>query len=566
MNARATNLRGCLEEKLAGSLSRGGLRGHGRGAGRGGGVVTISSFSGSLDSNFIATRIAHFLKAETGAPILIVQVVPAGTTLALKDWPLLRRRSEDGFALADNLEALPTGVERLKIVGGHDPHEAALMATFVNHLRRHFTHVILDLGHETPPPLVEECVIRSDLSCLLLRQDATEYYEFNRFARLVHAAPGGELAHLKPLVCLANDERAHDPEESLKPLAGYRTGFIRNAPAVGAEIDPGAWTHRLLDSDLRRLAREIGHRQVGLVLSSGGAKGFAHVGVIQVFEENGIDIDVIAGCSMGAYVGALWAFGLDGHKLDHLAHEVGGRTGMLRLIDPVIPPRRGFIAGQAIKRRLTRSLGDARFVDTVIPLHVVATQLGSLGRTVFSSGEIARAVHASIAIPGVVVPVNIGGHDYIDGGISDPLPVDVLREMGIERIIAVNTIPPPSYLQCREEMKREHAEADTKRFNLFRFINHHLNYFASGNILDNLVSSFYGAQMRVAAESCRDADLVLRPLAWDARWHDFARPEKYIAVGRQVATEHLRDIKALIQRKEPNHEPQPAHHPMAHAA
>ena len=164
------------------------------------------------------------------------------------------------------------------------------------------------------------------------------------------------------------------------------------------------------------------------------------------------------------------------------------------------------------------------------------------------------------------MPVNIGGHDYIDGGISDPLPVDVLREMGIERIIAVNTIPPPSYLECREEMKREHEETGAKRFNLFKFINHHLNYFAAGNILDNLVSSFYGAQMRVAAESCRDADLVLRPLAWDARWHDFARPEKYIAVGRQVATEHLRDIKSLVQRKELNHEPQPAHHPMAHAA
>ena len=567
MNARATNLRGSIEERLAGSLGlRTGTRPRTPRDGRSHGVVTLASFSGSIDSGFIAARLAHFLKAETGLPVIIVQLVPAGTTLALKDWPLLRRRAEAGFALADHLATLPSGVERLTLTSSADPHESALMATFLNHLRRHFAYLLLDLGHEAHRPLLEECVLRSDLNCLLLRQDATEFYDFNRFARLVHALPGGEWVPFKPLICLASDEPAHDSGESFKPLTGFRTGFIRNAPALGAEIDAGAWTHRLLDSDLRRLAREIAHRQVGLALSSGGAKGFAHVGVIQVLEENGIDIDMIAGCSMGAYVGSLWAYGLDGNKLDRLAHEVEGRFGMLRLIDPVLPPRRGFIEGNSIKRRLKRSLGDARFVDTVTPLRIVATQLGSLGRTVFSTGEIAPAVHASIAIPGVCVPVNIDGVDYIDGGISDPLPVDVLRGAGIERIIAVNTIPPPSFLQCREERKREHDDSTPRRFNLFKFLNRHLNYFAGGNILDNLVSSFYGAQMRVAEESCRDADLVLRPLAWDARWHDFARPGKYIAVGRQVATEHLRDIKSLVTRKEPHHEHEPAHHPMAHAA
>ena len=568
MNARATTLRGNLEERLAASLSpRGGLRVHGRGGPtRSKGVVTLASLSGSIDSSFIAARIGHYLKAESGEPVLIVQLVPAGTTLALKDWPLLRRRAEAGFVLSSHLETLPTGVEHLTMAGGQDPHEAALMATFLNHLRRNFTYILLDLGHETAAPLLEECVLRSDLNCFLLRQDATEFYDFNRFARLIHAAPGGELAHLKPLICLANDERPQEPDETFKPLTGFRTGFVRNAPAIGADTDVGSWTNRLLDSDLRRLAREISHRQVGLALSSGGAKGFAHVGVIQVLEENGIDIDIVAGCSMGAYVGALWAYGLDGTKLDRLAHEVEGRTGMLRLIDPMLPPRRGFMGGRYLKRRLKRSLGDGHFADTVIPLRVVATQLGSLGRTVFSSGDIATAVHASIAIPGVCVPVNIDGTDYIDGGISDPLPVDVLRELGIERIIAVNTIPPPAYLQCREEMKREQQETAAKRFNLFKTLNRHLNYFAGGNILDNLISCFYGAQMRVAEESCRDADLVLRPLAWDARWHDFARPGKYIAIGRQVATEHLRDIKSLVTRKEPHHEHEPAHHPMAHAA
>ena len=115
MNARATTLRGNLEERLAGSLSpRGGSHARGRAAGtRSKGVVTLASLSGSIDSGFLAARTAHYLKAESGEPVLIVQLVPAGTTLALKDWPLLRRRAEAGFVLSTHLETLPTGVEHL---------------------------------------------------------------------------------------------------------------------------------------------------------------------------------------------------------------------------------------------------------------------------------------------------------------------------------------------------------------------------------------------------------------------------------------------------------------------
>src|SRR5204863_7128591 len=95
--------------------------------------------------------------------------------------------------------------------------------------------------------------------------------------------------------------------------------------------------------------------------------------------------------------------------------------------------------------------------ELVRPLRIVATNLSTLELAVFSSGEVAAAVHASSAIPGACVPVKIGDELYIDGGIADPLPVDVLQEMGIERIIAVNTIPTPAYLRHRVEMEREQA-------------------------------------------------------------------------------------------------------------
>lgn len=306
--------------------------------------------------------------------------------------------------------------------------------------------------------------------------------------------------------------------------------------------------------------------RVGLALSSGGAKGLAHIGIIQVLEENGIPVDVVVGCSMGAYVASVWAKGYDGRQMESLAREIESRWGWLHLIDPVFPPRVGFIRGEAVKKRLKKSIGDAQFSDLVRPLRIVATNLQTLERVVFSSGEVAEAVHASCAIPGLCVPVKIGSETYIDGGITDPMPVDVLKELGVDRIIAVNTIPTPAYLGCCREMEREQADLRPRRAWFLRALNKHLNYFAHGNILDNLLNAFYGAQMSVAEAACRQAHLVLRPLACDASWHDFTHPCKYIALGRRVALERLDEIKTLVTATVSSDEHNSAQLPMAQAA
>jgi NTE family protein len=155
--------------------------------------------------------------------------------------------------------------------------------------------------------------------------------------------------------------------------------------------------------------------------------------------------------------------------------------------------------------------------------------------------------------------VNIDGELYIDGGIADPLPVDVLEEMGIERIIAINTIPTPAYLRARLELERERDARRGRKVNQFRaWINRYLNYFAPGNVLDTILRSFNGAQMQVAEHACQFADVVLRPLSFDGRWHDFRRPGKYIAIGRREAEEKLDEVKALVSRKEESYELQPA--------
>ena len=136
----------------------------------------------------------------------------------------------------------------------------------------------------------------------------------------------------------------------------------------------------------------------------------------------------------------------------------------------------------------------------------------------------AKAVHASSAIPGVCVPVTIDGETYIDGGVAEPLPVDVLSEMGIDKIIAVNALPPSAFLRCCRE-KRKGASGNspqaTRRAQRISVEYSRSTYFANGNILDILMSAVHGAQIRVAELAGRKASVVLRPLAIDARMARF---------------------------------------------
>ena len=294
--------------------------------------------------------------------------------------------------------------------------------------------------------------------------------------------------------------------------------------------------------------------RVGLALSAGGAKGLAHIGVIQVLEENGIPIHAIAGCSMGAYVGAVWAYGHNGSQMERFAREVEGRWGFLRLLDPVLLPRCGLLRGEKMGGRVKSAIGDAQFSDLAHPLRIIATNLRTLERVVLSSGEVALAVQASSAIPGVCAPVRIGDELLFDGGVVDPLPVDIAREMSVDAVIAVNVIPTPAYMRCRMEFEREQSAVRLRHLSRFaKFFRRTGETIAGPGILDVVHRTMLGAQMRLAEHSCRHADIVLRPLSFDGRWHDFHHPGKYIALGRRTAEEHLSEIKAIIKRHSYEH-------------
>jgi NTE family protein len=518
-------------------------------------VVLMAALSERIPDRFIGEAFAHTLRAETGHTVLVIHLEAAGAKLSMADWLLLPRLNGE-FALAKHLETTEGGVALLRLKLPASPEEEEELPALIDHCVRNFHYIIVRAGTDVHLPVLLKCLAIADRIFMLLQPRQEDFYARDLLRREVRARVVGSRT-LRTIVCRDRAE-GHCPE-LLKQMGSEIHGIVHGCPTVVAAEGLRRWPDPDFNADLRRLAREVGHRRVGLALSSGGARGLAHIGVIQVFEENGIEVDVIAGCSMGSYIGAAWAYGYDGVAMERLARQLEHRWGLFELIDPFILPRQGFLRGEKVKGRLKKSIGDVHFSELVRPLRIVGTHLASLDRVVFSAGEVAQAVHASSAIPGACVPVNIDGELYIDGGIADPLPVDVLEEMGIERIIAINTIPTPAYLRARLELERERDARRGRKVNQFRaWINRYLNYFAPGNVLDTILRSFNGAQMQVAEHACQFADVVLRPLSFDGRWHDFRRPGKYIAIGRREAEEKLDEVKALVSRKEESYELQPA--------
>lgn len=513
-------------------------------------VVSTLSLDERLDATTVVERLAAAVSKISNQQVLLVQLLRDDKP-GVHDWAKHQPSLGGEFRFRRAVRSTRTGFFELQLPVGTDPQYAAAIAPLISHCGRHYDYVLLSGASDLPARTAREVVLQADLAYVLLRPQGRDLSQFDLLVRSLADSCVYAPRHIRPVVFSENPLTAAECDAELRHITGLPGHAIYHFPssASGSRVDPsGALC-------INRIAREIARCRIGLALSSGGAKGLAHVGVIQVFEENGIEIDAIAGASMGAYVGSLWAKGLDGMELERIARVHEGRWGLRPIIDPVFPPRRGFIRTTRLARQLRSSLGDIHFAGLLRPLRVVATHLDTLDRKVFDQGEVVPAVEASIAIPGIFVPVCVDGETYVDGGVVDPLPVDVLEEMGIERIIAVNVIPTAEQLRGWLQAERELATSNGSRWSIGRCLNENLNYFATGNVFDTMIQAFVGAQMLVAENATRRADVVLRPVDCNGWWHDFTHPGKYIDLGRCVAEAALPQLLALTNSTPPADEP-----------
>src|SRR3954447_22443646 len=175
------------------------------------------------------------------------------------------------------------------------------------------------------------------------------------------------------------------------------------------------------------------HPKIGLALGSGGARGFAHLGVIMALREAGIPIHLIAGSSMGALVASFYGAGLDFDRLYKLSTAFKRKY----FLDFTVP-KMGFISGKKIKEFIRVFTHGKNIEDLSLPVGIVATDLLTGEKVVFQNGPVAEAVRASISIPGIFVPEKYEGRILVDGGVADRVPISVAKEMGADIVIAVD--------------------------------------------------------------------------------------------------------------------------------
>jgi NTE family protein len=267
-------------------------------------------------------------------------------------------------------------------------------------------------------------------------------------------------------------------------------------------------------------------KKIGLALSGGAARGLAHVGVLDVFQKEGIPIDMIAGTSAGAIMGAVYASGQDTDKMIEQALDTHWKR--IPMIDPSFP-KTGFIKGRKIKNLLSSFLGgNIRFSDLKIPFVCVATDIDTGEEVIINSGSVSDALRASISIPGIFTVVKREGRYLVDGGLTTPVPVNVVKQMGADIIIAVNVNPDVSDRMGKSSKIRAEARKEP-------------------NIFQIMMQSIYITTYSLARTSLGDADIVIEPDLANIGAGDFHKASELITRGQQAAQNAIPEIKRKLE-------------------
>ncbi len=265
-------------------------------------------------------------------------------------------------------------------------------------------------------------------------------------------------------------------------------------------------------------------KRVGLALSSGAARGLAHIGVLAVLEREGIPIDIIAGTSMGALVGALYAQGRGVDEMEGLAGTWGAKRLAL-FVEPTLS-KTGLIMGRKIEGAFKSIIGDVEFRDLGIPFACVATDVDSGEEVVIKRGLVREGIRASSSIPVLLAVAKWEGRYLVDGSLVNPVPVSVLREMGADFIIAVNV---RSDIQDKVHRVNE-GQLEHKEPNIFSII----------------MQTVHIAGYQALRASLSGADVLIEPQVSSIGFFDFHRSQECFLKGVLAAEEAVVEIKRRL--------------------
>ena len=267
------------------------------------------------------------------------------------------------------------------------------------------------------------------------------------------------------------------------------------------------------------VARYIAHQTVGIAFGGGGARGFAHLGVLDGLLTHGVPLDYIAACSSGIITPGMYLIGKSIAESEEIFMEIQRHIVQWRI------PRTSIFSNRGVQQMLHRLCGERRFEDLTTPFAMVAVDLSTRSGVVLDHGLLWQAGLASVALPGIFPPVVIGEHILVDAGMHDPVPIRLLRRMGADILLAseLGGQEPPALENAAAWMEERQDRVDTR----------------SPHIIDLMLRTYDLAMATIGMHSIREADVVIRPKLYRISLRQFSEGRKFVASGREAVEQAL---------------------------
>ncbi len=263
--------------------------------------------------------------------------------------------------------------------------------------------------------------------------------------------------------------------------------------------------------NFKNLKKDAKKPIIALVLGSGGARGYAHIGAIEILEKNNIHPDFIVGTSAGSIVGSLYASGKNSSELREIALNLKAND-----VRDVTLDKKGFFEGKKVEDFINKEVNNTPLQSLKIPMYVIATELKEGKKVVFNYGNTGQAVRASVAIPSMFIPTKIGDDEYVDGGLVSPVPVDVAKKLGADIVIGVDILAQPVH---------------TETSNIWGLFNQNINIM----------------QKHLAQEELKGADIVIQPdLREKVHIFDVSGREITMLAGQNATQKILPELRKII--------------------
>ncbi len=496
----------------------------------------------------VCAALGEALVLENPGPVLILTLNPAsmfahhenvnGLSRILEKWPAVRIEEMLGYMdhpagfdllVANEVYGMELNLDRV----------VQLMPDFLGRLRKYYATILVDAGGLVENPVLSRVLSQSDYVMFVRNPHGENDSRAGRRFREVIAYCTELMDDFFERAIIISDEceerhggapadwRGWNPNSALYKRH-MRLSCVSGGPAHRIE-------ERAFQIGINRIARKLSGTSRGLVLGGGGARAFAHIGVMEVLDREGIDFDAVTGTSMGAVIGCGYAMGRDASELAYLVKQIIPDSDAI--LDKRLPLV-SFFRGKKLNKAILSAFGNTRFEDLEIPFYCNAADLNTAQSVIFEQGFVSTAIRASVSLPGIFPPMKLGPYDLVDGGVLNNLPGDILRDKGFNRIIGVNVTP-------LEDHRSSDTQVEDRPGGLFQKIK---DYFSLPPILKIIYRSTTIQGIELLKLRLDDFDYLFHPdiAPWDI--FDFHRRDEIIEAGRRAALDSLQEIKDTLYR------------------